>query len=264
MSGSPPGRRERQAQDLLAGHRPGHPLILPNAWDAASARAFAAAGAVAIATTSSAMAAVLGYADREGTPPAEMFAAVARVARAVEVPVTADLETGYGLPAAELVERLLEAGAVGCNLEDSDHGAGGLIDPERQADRLAAVRAAAESAEVHVVLNARIDVHLRQVGAPDERLGLAVTRARRYLAAGADCVYPIFVADEATIRGLTERVGGPVNILARPGAPSLARLAALGVARVSFGGGLWGRSHQVTEALAAALGAGRDPELAAD
>jgi 2-methylisocitrate lyase-like PEP mutase family enzyme len=193
-----------------------------------------------------------------------MFAAVARVARAVSVPVTADLEAGYGLPAADLVGRLLEAGAVGCNLEDSDHRAGGLVDLERQADRLAAVRAAADAAGVPIVINARVDVHLRQVGPAEGRLDVALARARRYLEAGADCVYPILVADEVILRGFVEGSGGPVNALARPGAPSLQRLAELGVARISFGGGLWRRAHQTTEALAAAIGAGRDPELAED
>lgn len=131
------------------------PLILPNVWDAASARAVEAAGFPVVATGSSAMAAVLGYEDGEHTPPAEMLAAVARIVRAVGVPVTADMERGYGLKPAELVERLLEAGASGCDLEDS--GRDGLIDREEQADFLAAVRAAAGA---DLVVNARVDTYV--------------------------------------------------------------------------------------------------------
>lgn len=233
----------KEAQLLRSLHRPGNPLVLPNAWDAASAAAVEAAGFPVVATGSAAVAEALGYADHEAAPVDEMFAAATRIATAVSVPVTVDLESGYGLPAAELVDRLLSTGAVGCNLEDTSHRGGGLTDAAEQAAWLAEVRAAASAAGVDVVLNARVDVFIQQVGEPAERVDEAIRRGRAYLEAGADCVYPILVADEETIGRLVEGMGGPVNILARPQAPSLARLAELGVARVSYGPGL----HRATK-----------------
>ncbi|MFI7078031.1 isocitrate lyase/phosphoenolpyruvate mutase family protein [Micromonospora sp. NPDC049903] len=245
-----------RANALRALHHPGDPLVLPNTWDAGSARAVADAGFPAVATGSAAVAESLGYADGERTPPAEMFAAVARIARAVTVPATADLERGYGLPPAELVERLLDAGAVGLNLEDSEPAGGAMVDTEKQADLLAEVRAAADAAGVPVVLNARVDVFLQQAGDPEQRLAEAIRRARRYLAAGADCVYPIVLADAADLRTFVAEVPGPVNVLARPAAPTLADLATLGVARVSYGSGVYAATRAHTARLLAAIAAG--------
>ena len=139
---------------LHHGRPPGDPLVLPGPWDAASARVFEEAGFPALATPSAGVAASLGYADGD-TPADEMFAAVARIARAVSVPVSADVEAGYGLAPGELVDRLLEAGVVGCNLEDSTDGV--LVDPHRQADRLAEVRAAAGG---RLFVNARVDTYI--------------------------------------------------------------------------------------------------------
>ncbi|MFE9954221.1 isocitrate lyase/phosphoenolpyruvate mutase family protein [Micromonospora sp. NPDC005299] len=249
----------RRAAALRAGHRPGDPLILPNAWDPGSARAVVAAGFPAVATSSAAVAEALGHADGEATPVAEMFAAVARIAAAVPVPVTADLERGYGLRPAELVERLLAAGAVGANIEDSDPRTGELRDVEEQAELLAGIRAAAEAAGVDLVLNARVDVHLRAYGPERGRLAEAVRRARRYRAAGADSVYPILLADPARIRDLVAEVDAPVNILARPGAPAPAELAALGVARISFGSGVYAAARARAAELLATVRAGGDP-----
>lgn len=221
-------------------HRP-EPLVLPNVWDAVSARAYADDGFPALATSSSAVAATLGYADGEETPPAEMFAAIARIARVVDVPVTADVEAGYGLAPAELVERLLGAGAVGCNLEDSSGGA--LTDPERQADRLAEVCAAADG---DLVVNARVDTYL--FGGDDAD---AIARGRRYREAGADCVYPIF-APPASLPVLVGGLVAPVNALYRPGGPSPMELGALGASRVTFGGGL---HAQIADAIIVLAGA---------
>jgi 2-methylisocitrate lyase-like PEP mutase family enzyme len=142
------------AQRLREMHGGPQPLILPNAWDPVSARAYAEAGFGALATSSSAVAATLGYRDGQ-TPAAEMFAAVARIARSVPVPVTADIENGYGLPPGRLVETLVECGVVGCNLEDSDPAAAALTDPDQHADFLAAVR---REAGQELVINARVDV----------------------------------------------------------------------------------------------------------
>jgi 2-methylisocitrate lyase-like PEP mutase family enzyme len=248
-----------KAERLAALHTGARPLLLPNAWDAASARVLADAGFPAIATSSSAVAASLGYDDHEAAPAAEMVAAVARITRAVSVPVTADLESGYGMAPSEIVERLLEAGAAGCNLEDSDHRGGGLLDPERQAERLAEVRAAAEVSGVRLVVNARVDVFVREFGAPAERVGEALRRGQRYLEAGADCVFPILVREEGDIAALVRGVGGPLNVLYVPGVPSLVRLAELGVARVSFGGGLHRATQGLLERLATRILAEEDP-----
>ncbi|WBB92523.1 isocitrate lyase/phosphoenolpyruvate mutase family protein [Verrucosispora sp. WMMC514] len=245
-----------RAVALRALHRPGDPLVLPNAWDAGSARAVVAAGFPAVATSSAAVAESLGYGDGERTPPGEMFAAVTRIARAVAVPVTADLERGYGLRPDELVARLLDAGAVGLNLEDSDPRTGVMVDAEEQADLLAGVRAAAEDAGVAVVVNARTDVFLRPGAEPADRLAEAVRRARRYLAAGADCVYPILLADPTQLRDVVQAVAAPVNVLARPDGPGRTALAALGVARISYGSGLYAATRAHTARLLAAVAAG--------
>ncbi len=217
-------------------HHAGEPLVLPNVWDAASAKIVAEAGFPVVATASAAISAMLGYPDGEGAPWQEMFAAAGRVARAVSVPVTVDAEAGYGMEPRELVDRLLEIGAVGCNLEDTDHRGGGLVDAGAHAERLAAIRAAADDAGVPIVINARADTFLPASGVPEqEQAAEAVRRGGLYLEAGADCVYPIGVSDEKDIATLVAGVPGPVNGNTRPGGPDLAKLGELGVARVSYG-----------------------------
>lgn len=239
-----------QAAALRALHRPRTPLVLPNAWDAASARLVVTAGYPVVATTSSGVAESLGYADGQQIPPAEMFAALARIARAVAVPVTADLEGGYGLAPDSLVAAMLEAGAVGLNFEDTDHARPGtMLDADVQADRIAQVRQAAQAAGVDIVINARVDVFLRwREAAPADRVTEAVRRARAYLAAGADCVYPILAGGEETIAALVRQIDGPVNMMLHSGSPDLGRLAALGVARVSLGGELYAAAQSATAA----------------
>jgi 2-methylisocitrate lyase-like PEP mutase family enzyme len=229
-----------RARVLRELHRPGDPVVLPNAWDPPSARRLAATGAPALATTSVGVAEAIGYEDGERTPPAEMLAAVGRIAAVVELPVTADLEAGYGLSADELVAGLLDAGAVGLNQEDTDHATGRLADPDAHAERLAAIKEAGRSAGVDVVLNARIDSFLRAGpdADPEAVLDDAVARGRRYADAGADCVYPFAARGRAAIRRLVTEVGAPVNIVGVPGGLGRSELGALGVARVSFGGGL--------------------------
>jgi 2-methylisocitrate lyase-like PEP mutase family enzyme len=213
----------------------GEMLVLPNAWDAASATVVADAGFPAVATASNAIAAMLGYPDGEGAPWQEMFAAAGRVARAVSVPVTVDAEAGYGMQPRELVDRLLDTGAVGCNLEDTDHRAGGLADAEEHAQWLATVRSAADDAGVPIVINARVDTFLPSSGVPEaDRLAEAVRRGRLYRDAGADCIYPIGVRSKNDIATLVAELPGPIN-----GNTSdeldLATLRELGVARVSYG-----------------------------
>ncbi|WP_283136537.1 isocitrate lyase/PEP mutase family protein [Rhizohabitans arisaemae] len=240
-------------------HRPGSPLLLPNVWDAASAATVEAAGFPALATASAAISAMLGYPDHEGAPAEDMLAAAGRVVRAARVPVTVDAEAGYGLAAAELVGHLAAIGAAGCNLEDSDHRSGGLAALDDQARRIAEVRAAAVGAGVDLVINARVDVFL---DAKEETPGLvaeAVERGRRYLEAGADCVYPIMAVSEDVISTLVAGLPGPVNVLALPNGPSLSRLAELGVARVSYGPQPYRRALGTLEAMAARIAAHEDP-----
>jgi 2-methylisocitrate lyase-like PEP mutase family enzyme len=215
-------------------HRPGAPLLLPNVWDCRSARLVAAAGLPAVATSSAAIADSLGYRDGETTPVGEMLDAIARIAAAVAVPVTADLERGYRMSPAELVERLAATGAAGCNLEDSDPRTGVLIDAEQQAEFLSEVRSAGRRYGIDLVINARIDTYVTPSNRePGARLAEAVRRARLYQAAGADCVYPILLSEEAAIAEFVVAAGGPVNVLADRHTPP--RLAELGVARISFG-----------------------------
>src|SRR5215218_1875235 len=160
MTSSLAGDLESRCDLLRSLHRPGAPLLLPNAWDVATARAVVAAGFPVVATTSAGVAATLGYEDHEGAPGDEMLAAAARIVRGVDVPVTVDAEAGYRMQPAELVAALRSAGAAGCNLEDTDHATGGLRDPGRHADWLRAVRQAASEDGYGLVINARVDVFL--------------------------------------------------------------------------------------------------------
>jgi 2-methylisocitrate lyase-like PEP mutase family enzyme len=222
---------------------PEDPLVLPGPWDAASARALADAGFPALATPSAGVAAALGHADGQ-TPADEMFAAVARIARSVDVPVSADVEDGYGLPPKELVERLLEAGVVGCNLEDSDGGV--LKDARAHADWLAEVRSAAAD---QLFVNARIDTFAVGVTDPER----TIERAALYVAAGADCVYPIG-APVAALPLLRSGIQGPVNVVARVGeGPTPAELGERGATRVTFGPGLLRRTTAVLRDIAGEL-----------
>ncbi|QOV42515.1 isocitrate lyase/PEP mutase family protein [Streptomyces chromofuscus] len=267
-----------RAETFRALHRrpdPADPLVLPGPWDAASARAFVDAGFPALATPSAGVAASLGYEDGQ-TPPDEMFAAVTRIVRAVDVPVSADVEDGYGLAPRELVERLLETGAVGCNLEDSSGGV--LKDPYAHAEWLAEVRAAAGD---RLFLNARVDTFVRGVEEPER----AIERAALYVAAGADCVYPI-AAPPDVLPLLRAGIEGPINVFARldgarPSAPTeltesprlteptgltepteltespalagLAELGRRGATRITFGPGLQRRAVQAVRDITAGI-----------
>ncbi|MEV7104639.1 isocitrate lyase/PEP mutase family protein [Streptomyces atroolivaceus] len=229
---------------LHHGRLPADPLVLPGPWDAASARVFEDAGFPALATPSAGVAASLGYADGQ-TPAAEMFAAVARIARAVSVPVSADVEAGYGLAPDELVERLLEAGAVGCNLEDSADGV--LTDPRRHADRLAEVRAVAGG---RLFVNARVDTYVHGDPATTDVVAETVARARLYAEAGADCVYPIMAPADVLPR-VAAAVPVPLNAVGAPDGPSaVRRLGELGATRITFGPQLQHRASDAVRGLA--------------
>jgi 2-methylisocitrate lyase-like PEP mutase family enzyme len=242
MTSSPTADLQSRCDLLRSLHRPGDPLLLPNAWDVATAKAVVAAGFPVVATTSAGVAVVLGYEDHEAAPPDEMLAAAARIARGVDVPVTVDAEAGYRMEPAALVLALRNAGAAGCNLEDTDHAGGGLRDPDRHAEWLRAVRRAAEDDGYGLVINARIDVFLEAFlagsagpGTQDALVPEALRRATAYLEAGVDCVYPIALWETDVLRRFTAEIGRSVNAVCLPQATSLAELAALGVARVSWG-----------------------------
>lgn len=222
-------------------HRGPKILLLPNAWDVVSARIVEDAGFGAIATTSAGIAFTLGYPDGEKISRAEMLARVGRIARAVKVPVTADVEAGYGPrpeDAARTAREVIEAGAVGMNLEDgTEDAAQPLVELPLQLEKIRAVREAALKTGVLLVLNARTDVYLAKVGDPEKRYDEAVRRLVAYRDAGADCVFLPGVTDAETIERIVRDVKCPLNILAGPGAPTVPELQKLGVARVTLGSG---------------------------
>jgi 2-methylisocitrate lyase-like PEP mutase family enzyme len=231
-------------------------LVLSNAWDAASARVFESVGAKAIATTSAGIAAALGYPDGQKIPLELMLEAIARIVGAVAVPVTADVEAGYGRAAGDVAETtrlIVRAGAVGLNLEDaSDDPALPLFEIEEQIERIRAAREAAEQTGVRIVVNARTDVFLAEVGEPAQRLNQSVYRANAYREAGADCLFVPGVTDRDTIERLVREISGPVNVLASRGTPCVRELEQIGVARVSVGSGI------MRSALALARDAARE------
>lgn len=250
-----------RADRLLRAHHEDSPLLLPNVWDVASARAVATAGFAAVASSSRAVAQVLGLEDDDSSDPDVIFGFLARIAAAVDVPVTADLESGFQLPEVELVDRMLEAGLVGCNLEDSDHhGDGMLVSAERQAERLAAVRAAASRRGVQLVINARIDTFIRRFGDEADRVAETVRRARLYLEAGADCVYPIAVSNSEDAAKLVSEIAGPVNLVAHDVGAEVAAWTKLGAKRISFGAWIFGQVAARHRELIGALGGGGDKE----
>jgi len=249
------------ADKLRKLHVPGDPVVLANVWDPPSARVVESAGMRAIATSSNALAPVNGYEDHGHLPADVAFSALRRIAETVRLPVTADTEDGYGLSAEEFVDRLASAGACGAILEDSDHRAGGLVDADRHAQRIASVKAAARARGFDPVINARVDVHFHK-GPVEEGL----RRARKYLEAGADCVYPIFLTDASAIRQYVAL--GPTNILYSPGSIALRELAGIGVARISVASFLFRllikRLQAATDALRRFDDKGFGPEWQSD
>jgi 2-methylisocitrate lyase-like PEP mutase family enzyme len=232
-----------KAERLRALHVPGEPLLLLNAWDAGSAAVIAKAGAQAIATTSAGAANALGYPDGQRVTREQMLSMVAPIAKAVDVPVTADMEAGYGdAPdaAAATARGLVEVGAVGLNMEDTaDAGDDPLLPIDAFVAKIRAIRTAGEETGVPLVLNARTDVFIGAVGDPGTRLERAIERGRAYIEAGADCIFIPAVVDAGQIEALVHGIGGPVSVLAGPASPPLGELARLGVARVSVGSGAY-------------------------
>lgn len=216
-------------------------LVLGNAWDVASARIFEQAGFPAIATTSSGVAASLGYPDGQHISRDMLIEVVRHITRVVAHPVTVDIEAGFGKTIQEVlqtIELIIEAGAVGINIEDTTKvEERGLVEISYQVELLKAIQELSSSLDMPLVINARTDVFLLPSDDPATRLEQAVQRGNAYLQAGADCIFPIGASDAQTIGDLIRSINGPINILAGPTTPSIPELAQLGVARVSFGAG---------------------------
>jgi 2-methylisocitrate lyase-like PEP mutase family enzyme len=229
----------RKARALLSLHTEHDLLILPNVWNPVGARILQAQGYPAVATASAAISASLGYQDGEKIMRSTLIDLIRRIAASVDVPVTADIEAGYGDSTAELEETItavIDSGVVGVNIEDS-FGEDGVLRPvEEQCHRISAVRQVAELHGLHLVINARVDSFLSSAFAGiEEATEDAVERAKAYVEAGADCVYPIGPGDEETVRVLRVRIDSPINILATPAAAPIELLQAIGINRISFG-----------------------------
>jgi 2-methylisocitrate lyase-like PEP mutase family enzyme len=243
-----------KAEQLRKLHRGPRMLVLPNAWDVISARIVEELGFPAIATTSAGIAATLGYPDGQKISREEMLGVVARIAKAVHVPVTADVEAGYGVTIDDMtqtVKAVVAAGAVGMNLEDvtaSDEDS--QVDLALQVEKIRAIRRATESLGVPLVLNARTDIYLIPIGPVETRLDRAVERLRAYREAGADCLFAPGLKDPDTIAKLVRAVNGPLNILLMPGMPTLRELENMGVARASAGSGVMRATLGLTRRIA--------------
>lgn len=237
-------------------HVPGTPLVLYNAWDAGSAKAILEVGAAAIATSSWAVAAAHGYADGENIPAAWVEQIVARIAATIDAPVSVDFEGGYsdddGVLAQNVV-RLLELGVVGINFEDGLVNGSGFYPIERQAQRIAAIRRAAEHRNLPLFINARTDLFLSGAADPSSAIAAALDRAKAYAAAGASGFFVPGLKDDALIARICEQITLPVNVMVMEGVSPTARLAALGVARVSYGPRPYRRAMDELKAAAAAL-----------
>ena len=234
---------QKEKATQFQGFHQGPPLlVLPNVWDAASARIIEKAGFRAIATTSSGVAAALGYSDGQHMSREMMIDAIARITQVVECPVTVDIEAGYGSSIQEVLQTIkavMMTGAVGINIEDSlKQQEKALVDIAYQVELIKALRELATSMDVPFVINARVDVFLLAIGEPESRFEHTVQRAKAYLQAGADCIYPIGMLDRSLIADLVKAINGPINILGGPPGPPLPDLAQLGVARVSLAGNL--------------------------
>jgi 2-methylisocitrate lyase-like PEP mutase family enzyme len=247
----------RKAEQLRKLHGGPRILVLPNAWDVASARIVEELGFPAIATTSAGIAASLGYPDGQKISRDEMLGMVGRIARAVRVPVTADLEAGYGVTAKDMIDTvkaMVEAGAVGMNLEDvtgSDEST--QVELKFQVEKIRAIRTVGESLGVPVVLNARTDIYLMPIGPVETRFDRTVQRLRAYHEAGADCLFVPGLSNAETIAKLVRALGAPLNILLTAGSPSLPDLEKMGVARASTGSGVMRATLGLTRRIAKEL-----------
>lgn len=228
----------RRAEKLLALHHGPKALVLPNAWDCPSAALFEKAGFPAIATTSGGVAAVLGYSDHQYIPPDEMLLMVGRIAASVNVPVTADLEAGYGNTPEEVAETIRKAirlGVAGGNIEDTTDSKGGLVDIAYQVEVIKAVRAVALEEGIPFVLNARVDAFIHDLGGAEQQFREGVKRALAYRDAGADCVFPIGLKERDQVAAFVREVDCPVNVIKGATTLDVAELEELGIQRITYG-----------------------------
>ncbi|MFZ3368638.1 MAG: isocitrate lyase/phosphoenolpyruvate mutase family protein [Candidatus Sulfotelmatobacter sp.] len=260
--------QKKKAKAFLAMHSGGDPLLLPNVWDVASARIVEEAGFPALATTSAGVAFSLGYPDGQKIHKDRMMATIARIALAVKVPVTADVESGYGNDpeaVARTARAVIMGGAIGLNLEDATGDRERpLLDLSVEVEKIRAVRDTADKFDVALVINARTDVYLLQVGEPSSRYDETIRRLSAYRDAGADCVFAPGLKEVTTIKRLVADLKCPVNILAGPGSPSVRELQALGVARVSLGSGPMRATLGTLRRIAAEMKTSGTYELLAD
>lgn len=227
---------KERADALLALHEPGNPVVLPTVWDAWSARLAVDAGFAALTVGSHPLADSVGKSDQEGMTFDDVLARISQITAAVDVPVSVDIESGYGQAPARLIEGLLDAGAVGLNIEDTVHSEGGrLRSSSEHAELVGALRKAADDAGVHVVVNARTDLFLRQDGDESDRVDRAIARLKEAAAAGADSLYPVGRHDPDTLRRLASELPLPINAIALPDQDDPASFGPLGVGRISFG-----------------------------
>jgi 2-methylisocitrate lyase-like PEP mutase family enzyme len=227
---------KERAETLLALHQPGNPVVLPTVWDAWSARLAVDAGFVALTVGSHPMADSVGKADQEGMTFDDVVTRVKQITAAVDVPVSVDIESGYGQSPTRLITGLLDAGAVGLNIEDTVHSEGGrLRSSSEHAELVGALRKAADTTGVHVVINARTDLFLRQDGDEADRVDRAIARLKEAAAAGADSLYPVGFHDPDTLRRLASELPLPINAIALPDQDDPASFGPLGVGRISFG-----------------------------
>jgi 2-methylisocitrate lyase-like PEP mutase family enzyme len=241
---------KERAERLLALHQPGNPVVLPTVWDAWSARLAVDAGFAALTVGSHPMADSVGKADQEGMTYDDVITRVKQITAAVDVPVSVDIESGYAESPTQLITGLLEAGAVGLNIEDTVHSEGGrLRSSSEHAELVGALRKAADATGVHVVINARTDLFLRQDGDESDRVDRAIERLKEAAAAGADALYPVGRHDPDTLRRLATELPLPINAIALPDQDDPASFGPLGVGRISFGpflqGALSGRAKEI-------------------
>jgi 2-methylisocitrate lyase-like PEP mutase family enzyme len=243
---------EKRADALLALHQPGNPVVLTTVWDAWSARLGIDAGFAALTVGSHPLADSSGKADQEGMTFDDVLTRVKQITAAVDAPISVDIESGYGEAPTRLIEGLLDAGAVGLNIEDTVHSEGGrLRSATEHAELVGALRAAADAAGVHVVVNARTDLFLRQDGDESDRVDRAIARLTEAAAAGADVLYPVGFHDPETLRRLASELPLPINAIAQPDQSDPASFGPLGVGRISFGpflqGALAGRAKELLQ-----------------
>ena len=239
-----------QAVQFRELHQRHDPVVLPTVWDAWSARVVAQAGFAGLTVGSHPVAESLGRPDNEGLTFDELLAQVRIITGAVDIPVSVDIESGYGLEPTRLIDGLLSVGAVGLNVEDTVHSEGGrLRGAQEHADLIGALRSAADAAGVHLVINARTDVFVKQVGPAEDREALAVERLSLCAAAGADVLYPVGGHDLPTWARLAATLPVPVNAIAFPDSQSLAEFLELGVGRISFGPRMQAALGKYTEQL---------------